>query len=213
LTLRNNLILEAIEGAGYESVAAFAREHGLSYPSVSALVGMRLTPMGSPGGRVKPHWRKVVMKMAADPLVGRFEAKVSSAELQRSIETAARRALPPDLLLEERAARIQMAEVLESLTEVEEAVLRLRYGLGPSKRFQVSASLERKTDRRVARRTASEIGDHHFGRGELNLTEVAEIFGITRERIRQIESKALRKLRHPSRVITLRQLDNREWIA
>jgi len=37
------------------------------------------------------------------------------------------------------------------------------------------------------------------GSKPLTLEEVGKNFGVTRERIRQIESKALRKLRHPSR--------------
>jgi RNA polymerase primary sigma factor len=37
------------------------------------------------------------------------------------------------------------------------------------------------------------------------LEEVGKIFGVTRERVRQIEAKAVRKLRHPSRSKTLRE--------
>ena len=40
------------------------------------------------------------------------------------------------------------------------------------------------------------------------LEEVGDNFGVTRERIRQIEAKALRKLRHPSRSTTLRDFLN-----
>jgi RNA polymerase primary sigma factor len=42
------------------------------------------------------------------------------------------------------------------------------------------------------------------------LEEIGRIFHVTRERIRQIEAKALRKLRHPSRSRKLRPFANRD---
>ena len=61
----------------------------------------------------------------------------------------------------------ELYNVMKDLTEREERVLRLRYGLDDGRP-----------------RTLEEVGKE---------------FGVTRERIRQIEAKALRKLRHPSR--------------
>ena len=61
----------------------------------------------------------------------------------------------------------QLVEVLGTLTEREQKVLRLRFGLDDGRA-----------------RTLEEVGKE---------------FNVTRERIRQIEAKALRKLRHPSR--------------
>ena len=61
----------------------------------------------------------------------------------------------------------QLDEVLKTLNEREEMVLRYRYGLDDG--------------------------------SQKTLEEVGKIFNVTRERIRQIEVKALRKLRHPSR--------------
>ena len=63
--------------------------------------------------------------------------------------------------------REQLVEVLSTLTDREQKVLRLRFGLD----------------------------DGHAR----TLEEVGKEFNVTRERIRQIEAKALRKLRHPSR--------------
>ena len=61
----------------------------------------------------------------------------------------------------------ELAEVMSELTDREEKVLRLRYGLD----------------------------DNH----PRTLEEVGKEFGVTRERIRQIEAKAIKKLRHPNR--------------
>jgi len=72
---------------------------------------------------------------------------------------------------EESASFVLLREhldgILQTLTDREEKVLRLRFGLDDGKP-----------------RTLEEVGQE---------------FGVTRERIRQIEAKALRKLRHPSR--------------
>ena len=65
-----------------------------------------------------------------------------------------------------------LKEILDTLTEREADVLRMRFGM-------------------------------YDGRTH-NLEEVGQIFGVTRERIRQIENKAIRKLRHPSRAKKIR---------
>ena len=65
-----------------------------------------------------------------------------------------------------------LREILDTLTEREADVLRMRFGM-------------------------------YDGRTH-TLEEVGQIFGVTRERIRQIENKAIRKLRHPSRAKKIR---------
>lgn len=43
----------------------------------------------------------------------------------------------------------------------------------------------------------------------LTLEEIASIMGVTRERVRQLEAQALRKLRHPNRIRFLNELHER----
>ena len=73
---------------------------------------------------------------------------------------------------ENRFQQISISDSFTGLTEREQKVLRLRFGM---------------KDGRA--RTLEEVGKEFY---------------VTRERIRQIEAKALRKLRHPSRIRKLR---------
>lgn len=75
----------------------------------------------------------------------------------------------------------QLIEVLDTLTDREQKVLKLRFGLDDGRA-----------------RTLEEVGRE---------------FNVTRERIRQIEAKALRKLRHPSRSKKLRDYLDRKSVV
>ena len=67
----------------------------------------------------------------------------------------------------ERAASEEIEKVLATLSEKENRIIHMRFGLG--------------------------------GRKPMTLEEIGEIYNVTRERIRQIEAKAIKKLKHPSR--------------
>ena len=113
-----------------------------------------------------------IMKIAQEPIS--LETPIGEEEdshLGDFIEDK-NAASPIDAVINHNLSR-QTSAVLQTLTQREEQVLRLRFGVGE--------------------------------KSEHTLEEVGKSFNVTRERIRQIESKALRKLRHPSRSAKLRQ--------
>jgi RNA polymerase primary sigma factor len=125
------------------------------------------------GGRMDLPASKVrkIMKIAQEPIS--LETPIGEEEdshLGDFIED--KNAVSPIESVIGNNLRDQTVRVLKSLTPREEAVLRMRFGVGE--------------------------GSEH------TLEEVGRSFNVTRERIRQIESKALRKLRHPSRAQQLR---------
>ncbi len=186
IKLRNNKILELVEATGARSLKAFCDAEGLPYSTIQTVVSISKPPLTTKG-----HWRAGVRELAealgvlpedmfSERLMGanmkgtavKFYLKADFDEAQAMLMPS--RALGPEEQLQLTETSSELERVLKSLTPREEAVIRMRFGLG--------------------------------GEPGQDLETVGRSFNVTRERIRQIESKALRKLRHPSRADVLKDL-------
>ena len=122
-------------------------------------------------GNISPEKVREIQKIALEPVS--LETPIGEEDdshLGDFIED--KEATSPDEYANNQLLKDEINNVLKGLTEREEKVLRLRFGL-----------LDGRT------RTLEEVGKE---------------FNVTRERIRQIEAKALRKLKHPTRSKRLR---------
>lgn len=182
VSVRNNLILTAIEEAGYTSVSHFCRSNGINLASMHNMIGLKLSPIGKGGEFCK------VAKQTMEALCLCPTDLWTSEQLNMSISSNAREfSVEEDELLKIMTGGISdmlngddpekeikhsyiknsVNEAISSLTPREEEVLKLRFGIDNGE--------------------------------ELTLEEVGHHFDVSKERIRQMEMKALRKLRHPSR--------------
>ena len=191
VTVRNNLILNAIENAGHKSVSAFCKSVGMAPQKVTEMIAMRKPPLNNNGEF--SHMAKLLMEeLCALPTdlwtAEQLTLKLKRNTAQRDVSSEGMRAalgMHADEMLElmkpdapdEAVLKHEMVSVveeqLESLSPRQALVLRMRYGIG------------------CEEHTYEEIGDK---------------FDLTKERIRQIEARALRHLKHPSRSDELRQL-------
>jgi len=191
VTVRNNLILNAIENAGHKSVAAFCRHVGINVAAMTELIGMRKPPLNN-SGEFSALAKLLMEELCVLPTdlwtSEQLTLKLKRNSAQRDVSSEGMRAalgmhaeemlelMKPDDL-DEAVLKHEMVNVveeqLESLSPRSVLVLRMRYGIG------------------CEEHTYEEIGDK---------------FDLTKERIRQIEARALRHLKHPSRSDKLRQL-------
>ena len=124
---------------------------------------------------ISPDKIREVLKIAQDPVS--LETPIGEEDDSHLGDFVKdKRSMSPEEYTIHEMLKDEISDVLLTLTEREEQVLRLRFGLDDG---------SCKT-----------------------LEEVGQMFGVTRERIRQIEAKALRKLRHPSRSRKLKDFLN-----
>jgi RNA polymerase sigma factor (sigma-70 family) len=168
-------------------VAAFCRLHGLVYQSVSDLLGLRAKPVTANG-----EIRAVCLQLAAVlemDVKHLFPAELYEIRWPRRLVTEASH----ERFLALGAAN--RAEVLQLPASQEEDVAAREL------RDAMTAALD-KLDPRMANVLRWRYGLD--GEPELTYEEIGAKLNLTRERARQIEYRALRQLRHPSRSRALR---------
>ena len=90
-------------------------------------------------------------------------------------------------------------DIAYTMDDIEENIAREQLKSHIKKLFKNPAFLQDRELRIITYRFGLD------GKGVRTFREIGEIFKVSKERIRQIEAKALRKLRHPSRLMTLMQ--------
>lgn len=182
VTIRNGRILARIRAAGFQSVAKFAKKHGLPYTSLMQLLGMRRAPMW------RGDWLPIVYDVSSalhcEPEEMFTDLQRTAALKKNSFETSMSEhefvALASEATPERQVEQTQMQRLLhdgmKKLTEREAKVVALRFGLNGD---------PPKTCAEIAKITDTEIS-----------TGAGNYRGLSGVRIQQIEAKALRKLRH-----------------
>ena len=172
--VRNANILRLMEERGIESVSELCRNAGTSNATFGDVINLKKAPVDRKG-----EWIPCVLKvceylfvMPADlfsqeqmtPLkTNKGTVDLGFEDISRMLDDPTQ---DPSLGLERQDIVGAVGTALEKLTEREQKVINLRFGIG---------------------------GEEH------NLKEIADIFELSCTRVMQIEAKALRKLRHPTR--------------
>lgn len=144
---------------------------------INKLAKVKATLSQELGREPKPEELAVELEMPVEKVKEILVAGMDPISLDKPVETGEEKSTVQDFIkdednvvgetAEQQALSEEIEEVLMTLGEREESIIRMRFGIGTNK----TSTLE----------------------------DIAQVFGITRERVRQIEAKALRKLRSPNR--------------
>lgn len=194
--IQNNKIVRLMKERQIESVAELARHVKVSNTVLHELINMTASPlqshnaMGKNGTHGDGLWREPVLKLAD------FFGVLPEEMFNRQQLT--------EPLKDNKAERVIEFEQMIALMGQKDSPLLEDSRLEDERLKIINDTLNTLTPREEI------IIKKRFGLdGEdiATLDEVAKVFDVTRERIRQMEAKALRKLRHPKRAAFLKEID------
>ncbi len=174
--VRNNILWHQIFDR-YPSVRAFCKDRGHHEAQIGQLLNLRITPLSKHGG-----YRPVALvlahefRMLVEDLFPKGLYGIKETRGVAEISFSQLTANETKLLIYEQQDR-QRSEKREAIEEI------------------LATLAPREAE--IVRRRFGFVGE------EESLETIARHFDVTKERIRQIETKALRRLRHPRRRITL----------
>jgi len=191
IRVKNNKLLKAMRQAGYSTVADFSRACGIPPGTIGLYLNLKRAAMryGKQGNAkidAEAEFRPTAIKMAEHLNVSPFDLfpfKFLEGHLEKNT-------------VEREYAEEEVQYLMDNSEDNPEQLL-----LSQDRDAILSKTLRTLTPReeRIIR---SRFG--LGGVGESTLDDLAKEFGVTKERIRQMESKALRKLKHPKRSQELR---------
>lgn len=184
ITVRNNLLMRAIEGAGFDSVAAFCRAHGLDYQTTVKLVALKVAPINTRGGWL-PTATKIAtaLKVLPEDLFpaafltrvlerNRVEREISSDDVPSlgfgGVQSIA---YDPEAATMRQEALSAMRDALGTLNPREQSVIAAIYGLDgkPPRTLQQvgdTMNLTRESIRRIQMQAEMRLKDGRGKRGE-----------------------------------------------
>lgn len=189
IKVKNNNILKVIEAAGYKTVGEFCRVNNkLSLTSViGEYVNLKKSPLNRKG-EFHDHIYEIcdILNCSPSELFTEDQTNLCLDKNKKTIEVS------------EAEVKFQLENIKENLALEDQMALNRLPSI-------VNSSLETLTPRE---RKVIEMRFGLNGHYIHTLEALSNVFGVNKERIRQIEAKALRKLRHPSRSKLLLEYTN-----
>lgn len=191
VSIRNNLIIRAIYAAGYKNVSQFCEQNGMAKTQLTDLISLRAPPL-TKEGEFRESAKKLMENLCALP-TDLWTSEQLTMELKRNTNT---KEVSLDAMLSvlginaEEALRMIEPPKPDDILEEKEKTAVIN---------EILESLTPKEEKVLRMRFGLECDEH-------TLEETGKKLRVTKERIRQIEAKAIRKIKHPARAVELRKL-------